>query len=91
MANLYVRVGGGGGIECGAAHKTGARETRESEAGGVHTGPQTMAAASRRLTCRLAPCTYTHIIFDAGLLDNKHNAVSSMSLWWLSSGVQSFC
>ena len=63
MANLYVRVGGGGGIECGAAHKTGARETRESEAGGVHTGPQTMAAASRRLTCRLAPCTYTHIIF----------------------------
>jgi len=44
-----------------------------------------------RLTCRLAPCTYTHIIFDAGLLDNKHNAVSSMSLWWLSSGVQSFC
>ena len=46
MANLYVRVGGGGGIECGAAHKTGARETRESEAGGVHTGPQNMAAAS---------------------------------------------
>ena len=45
----------------------------------------------RRLTCRLAPCTYTHRIFDAGLLDNKHNAVSSMSLWWLSSGVQSFC
>ena len=64
-------------------------------AGGVSSqvGPQKTVAAGCCFTCRLglAPCRdiHTHVVMLI-LIDNKHNAVSSTPLSWLSSGVQNY-
>ena len=65
-----VRVaGGGGGIECGAAHKTGQRRHKQD-----WWGPQTTVAAATwlvDLTRRLVSCCiYTQTGLDGGLIDN---------------------
>ena len=54
-----VRVGGGGGgIECGAAHKTGARGDKQDWWGLHTTGPRRYGLLTLRAV--LSPAAYTH-------------------------------